>query len=79
MPKTIPNLTGLPLDQDPLIQDHSYTDLEDDTGQASETKIEFPTNATMILLYNFDQFISHVSQAHLMKRNLVSVTSHLAT
>jgi hypothetical protein len=31
-----------------------------------------------ILLYNFNQFISHMSQGPLTKRNLVSVTGHLA-
>jgi hypothetical protein len=31
------------------------------------------------ILYNFNQFVSHVSQAHLMKRNLVSVAGHLGT
>ena len=30
------------------------------------------------ILYNFDQFVSHASQGPLTKRNLVSVTGHLA-
>ena len=29
------------------------------------------------LLYNFDQFVRHISQAHLTNRNSVSVTGHL--
>jgi hypothetical protein len=31
------------------------------------------------VLSNFDQFICHMSQSHLMKQNLVTVTGHHAT
>jgi hypothetical protein len=31
------------------------------------------------ILYNFDQFVSHMSQGYLTKQNLVLVTGHKAT
>jgi hypothetical protein len=45
-----------------------------------ESYICFPwfTLNIMGVLYNFNQFISHVSQGYLTKRNLVFVTSHKA-
>ena len=33
---------------------------------------------TSLILYNFNQFVSHTSQSQLTKRNLASVTSHKA-
>jgi hypothetical protein len=34
---------------------------------------------SLSILYNFDQFVCHVSQSHLTKRNWVTVTGHKAT
>jgi len=48
------------------------------TIQISDRRLLLVSTVKTRILYNFNQFVSHTSQSPLTKRNLVSVTGHLA-